>query len=348
MEQIYLDYGLPSASVFKKILKQEGINATAKQIKEFIEKQDEQQTHKRVVKSKNPKPITASGKAVNYQADLLDFQKYKGNNDGYAWLLIGIDVLTRKAGAVAIKRKTKEETAEAIDLLYKQISGTPILTTTDNGGEFNEVADKNTMHKTADVGDHNVLGMIDNFSLRIKSKIAKLIKRNNNTRWIDSIDSIVKNYNKTPHSSLDDNTPNEMEKYPWLARQYALNRFNKYQQKEAKKKQIKVGDFVRILEKKHKLSKGTDQTYSSEVYKVKEKDGQYYVLSDGDKYRKPFLLVVPKDEVDMVKKRNVVKEATKARKDKNQLNREDIREENIKRKTRDWKPTKRALEAIAR
>ena len=44
--------------------------------------------------------------------------------------------------------------------------------------------------------------------------------------------------------------------------------------------------------------------------------------------------------------RNVVKEATKARKDKNQLNREDMGEENIKRKARDWKPTRRVLETF--
>ena len=343
MERLYIEYGFPSASQFKKILKEEGVSATAKQINNFIKNQDEQQTHKRVIKSKNPKPITASDKAVNYQADLLDFQKYKGNNDGYAWLLIGIDVLTRKAGGVALKRKTKEETAEAIDLLYKQISGTPQVLTTDDGPEYNDIEEP---RKITDKGDHNILGMIDRFSLTIKNKIAKLIKRNGNTRWIDNIDSIIKNYNKTPHSGIDDNTPDEMEKYPWVARNIALERVNEYQQKEARKKQIKVGDFVRILEKKHKLSKGTDQTYSSEVYKVKEKDGQYYVLSDGDKYRKPFLLVVPKKEVSLEKKRNVVKEATKARQIKNQLNREDIRKERVKGNPREWKPTRRVLETF--
>ena len=135
---------------------------------------------------------------------------------------------------------------------------------------------------------------------------------------------------------------------PHSARQYALNRINEYQQKEAKKKQIKVGDFVRILEKKHKLSKGTDQTYSSEVYKVKEKEGNYCILSNGTKTRKNFLLQVPKNEVTTEKKRNVVKEATRARKVANQLNRENIVQERVKRKPREWKPTRRALESIAR
>ena len=77
--------------------------------------------------------------------------------------------------------------------------------------------------------------------------------------WIDNIDSIIKNYNKTPHSGIGDNTLNEIEKFLCVARNIALERVNEYQQKEWKKKQIKVGDFVRILEKKHKLLKGTDQ-----------------------------------------------------------------------------------------
>ena len=79
---------------------------------------------------------------------------------------------------------------------------------------------------------------------------------------------------------------------------------------------------------------------------MKEKDGQYYVLSDGTKTRKNFLLTVPKSEVTTETKRNVVKEATKARKIKNQLNREDIRKERVKRKPREWKPTRRALETF--
>ena len=61
---------------------------------------------------------------------------------------------------------------------------------------------------------------------------------------------------------------------------------------------------VRELEKKHKLSKGTDQPYSFEVCEVKEKN---------DETRKNVLLQVPTSEVTTEKKRNVVKEATKAR-----------------------------------
>ena len=85
------------------------------------------------------------------------------------------------------------------------------------------------------------------------------------------------------------------------------------------------------------MSKGTDQPYSFEVCEVKQKN---------DETRKNVLLQVPKSEVTTEKKRNVVKEATKARQIQNQLNREDIVQESVKRKPREWKPTRRALETF--
>jgi len=36
MERLYIEYGFPSASQFKKILKEEGVSAAAKQINDFI------------------------------------------------------------------------------------------------------------------------------------------------------------------------------------------------------------------------------------------------------------------------------------------------------------------------
>ena len=85
------------------------------------------------------------------------------------------------------------------------------------------------------------------------------------------------------------------------------------------------------------MSKGTDQPYSFEVCEVKQKN---------DETRKNVLLQVPKSEVTTEKKHNVVKEATKARQIQNQLNREDIVQESVKRKPREWKPTRRALETF--
>ena len=89
--------------------------------------------------------------------------------------------------------------------------------------------------------------------------------------------------------------------------------------------------------KETQMSKGTGQTYSFEVYEVKQKN---------DETRKNVLLHVPKSEETTEKTRNVVKEATKARQIQNQLNREDIVQESVKRKPREWKPTRRALETF--
>ena len=62
-------------------------------------------------------------------------------------------------------------------------------------------------HKTNEVGDHNVLGIVDRFVQTLKNKIYKYFTKNSDSKWIDKIDKITENYNNTPHSSLEDQTP---------------------------------------------------------------------------------------------------------------------------------------------
>ena len=54
------------------------------------------------------------------------------------------------------------------------------------------------MHIMNNVGDHNVLGIID----AVENIIYKHFTSNNNAKWIDIFDKIVDTYNKTPHISL--------------------------------------------------------------------------------------------------------------------------------------------------
>ena len=57
--------------------------------------------------------------------------------------------------------------------------------------------------------DHNILGIIDRFALTLKNIFSKIFIRNNRPNWIDFYSLVVKQYNNTRHSALDDLTPNE-------------------------------------------------------------------------------------------------------------------------------------------
>src|SRR5690606_34938817 len=92
------------------------------------------------------------------------------------------------------------------------VLGKPIRIRSDNGSEFKGSVEhylkkNNITHIMNEVGDHNSLGVIDAGSKTLKNIIYKHFTANNNTKWIDILDKIVATYNKTPHTSLKEHTP---------------------------------------------------------------------------------------------------------------------------------------------
>ena len=88
--------------------------------------------------------------------------------------------------------------------------------------------------------------------------------------WVNSLSSIVKNYNETPHSGIRDIKPNDADETPNKERISSLNFWKAVKNNELTKDPLKIGDSVRIQTKKTILSKGFSQTFSSKVYKVIE------------------------------------------------------------------------------
>jgi hypothetical protein len=82
------------------------------QIKEFLK------VHQLHTENKpNPafKPITVYSVNDQWQIDLIDFSRFSNWNAGYKYLLCGIDVFSRKAFVVAMKRKS--DTTNAMKLV---------------------------------------------------------------------------------------------------------------------------------------------------------------------------------------------------------------------------------------
>ena len=71
---------------------------------------------------------------VLWQIDLIDFQKYKGSNRGFAWLLGIIDAFSKFVRVVPLKNKSASTVEKALRKIFEQ--GTPTLILSDNGGEW--------------------------------------------------------------------------------------------------------------------------------------------------------------------------------------------------------------------
>lgn len=306
MDELYKKFNFPAASKFYKILKDEGYNISLNQVKEFLANQSVDQIHKVVNKNRNKfKYITANFPNEIFQIDLLDYTKYSRTNKGYKWILICVDVFTRKAYAVAMKDKTAKITEEAFKQIIKEDK--PKVIFHDMGSEF-----KGTFHKFVDNNDiidvqnefknHNALGIIDRFSKTLKNMISKLMTSTESTKWVDDLPRLIKIYNDTPNEAIENLKPskvdsNEQNRIKIANLNFDKQLFNKSIDNVAKSR-IKAGDYVRIKIEKGTFTKGYEVSYSTNIYRVDKVDGTIAYINDK---RIPFnrLMVVPPGSLSM-------------------------------------------------
>jgi hypothetical protein len=295
LNELWKEYNYPSLTKFFQLIKVNKKKYTYDQIKDFIDNNTISQIHKRTFKkSKGFHHIQTYGPNVSWQMDLLDMQKYSKWNNGYKWILIVIDIFSRKAFAEALKDKTTERIEKALSKILGDSLKLPLVITSDKGGEFKGKVKKlldytDIYHRTAEIGDHHILGIVDRFSKTIKNIIAKVMTHNDNNEWINNLETIISKYNDTPHSSICNFTPNEAEIYDENIRE-CMN------EKDEPKDKLKIGDFVRIKLKKNIFNKGYEQTYSNKTYEIVDKIGHTYTLDDGTEKREFDLQMVKQKE----------------------------------------------------
>jgi transposase InsO family protein len=134
--------------------------------------------------------------------DIVIMDKFGRTNGGHLYILLLIDVFTRKGYAIPMKTKSIKDTANALTLFCHKYF-IPEIINCDNdtsflGKEFKKVIDENGIVLIEnDVGDHNALGIIDRFVQTIKNKIYKYFKTKNTTNWVSSLGNVINSYNNT-------------------------------------------------------------------------------------------------------------------------------------------------------
>ncbi len=341
MEELYKNYNHPSATKFKEILKQNNVKATNKEINDFVNNYTINQLHKPVSNYKlNFKFITTNEPYEMLQIDLLDYTKYSTTNKGYKYILIAIDIFTRYAYAEPIKNKTPSSVLQAF-MKFNIKKLTSIYH--DSGNEFKGVflkylTDNNIIDLKAELGDHHSLGVIDRFSKTIKTVIEKYMSLDSTTKYYDELPKIVTAYNKTPHSALNNISPNNAFKGDGYDYVKIINQSKQEYNKSLEKKltnKIKIGDYVRVKLKKKKFQKGYEITYSNKIYEVKEISGSKVILDDNTKHSINDVILTNKNniEIDNTEKNKLNKVATVKRK----IRKEGIQSEPVTYEPDYWK-----------
>ena len=334
IEKYYLDNFFPNADELYKLLKQDDIEITKKQVKEFLNKKDLEQIQK--IQNKDPKKsghIVAAYENQLWQIDIFILSKYEKSNKGYEDMLCAVDVFSRSVYCVKMKNKEAETVVEAFQKMLKIAKPVMIVSDTDSAftsNKFKQLIEyENIMHVFVPINDHNSLGIIDRFARTIKQRLTKIFLNKKSNNWIDYIDPLISKYNDTGHSAIANIKPKDASKPENIPIIAEINHMKRL--KNDTVTDLEIGDKVRI-NIKGQFDKGTEPQFSNKVYSVIKAVGQTIYLDNGEKKKRYKLLKVDKDAKDIEK--TIIKQAKQERKSKLIQKREDIKPDNVIREPR--------------
>ena len=343
IKEIYVNNNFPSFQKLYLLVKKSDDTINKNEVKEFLDNQYNYQVLKQQNKTKQSGHIIAFRPNELWQMDIFDLKKYAPYNKNYGYLFVIVDVFTRKAGLMPMKQKNASSCSTSLQEIINKM-GPPIIIMSDNDKAFLSKEFEQVLKTNDDIildtnvkDDHKALGIIDRFARTLKTIISNYFLYNNTKVWINDINKIIDIYNNTPHRGIEYLTPTEASQDKYHEQILNLNLLKN--KKNGSASDLSINDKVRIRIG-NIFKKGTEPSFSDEIYDVINTDNNKILLSNGKKYKRssllkivsvktkdlnqqPIAMQLPKPNV------NIIKEATKTHKIKQLHNRISIDQNNV-------------------
>ena len=201
------------------------------------------------------------------QSDLIDMQKFSGSNSGYNYILVVIDCFSKKLWTRPLKTKRGQETAQALRSILDSMQYPVQTMIFDEGLEYvnqyvSNLLDEYNIH-SYHIKSRLKASTAERVNRTIKQALWKIFHETKRTRWVDVLDDVVDNYNKTFHTTIK-MAPNEVT---WENRQQVFkNSFPKI--KDRITCRLKKGDRVRVQLNKDIFEKGFTKNWSDDIFTI--------------------------------------------------------------------------------
>jgi len=234
--------------------------ATTRSAKEFLAKRDSYTLHKPRRPRFARRKTDSKGIADLYQIALVDVTGLSSHNDGSRYLLTCIDVFCKRAWAVQVRRKTRQNLEEAFEKILAD--GNCNLLQSDKGTEFLNSTFQSMLRRRGIKLYIRPQSSNDSTGL-LKTKMFRYFTHANTRRYLDVLDDLLHSYNNTHHRSIgvapsEVNADNEdvvrVRLYPLKPQTYRW----KYA----------VGDRVRIGMQRQPFRKGYLGDWSEEIVEI--------------------------------------------------------------------------------
>ena len=258
-----------------------------KNILPWLESQDSYTLH-RPVRYRFPRRMyNVSNVDDVWEADLADLRSIDTYNDGYAYLLVVIDVLSKYAWVEALQDKTSSNVTRAFArILARSNNRMPQQLQTDRGKEFIGEAfqeflrKKNIEFRIARNPDIKA-SIAERFNRTLKERMWRYFTHTRDKCYINVLQKFVHAYNHARHSGIRMRPTDENHENARVARKNLIHR---YAARKKNPPKYKVGDQVRISTAKAAFAKGYESGWSSELFKIHRisvsREPFVYILQD--------------------------------------------------------------------
>lgn len=241
--------------------------------KQFINKNltEAQELHKPVTKKFQKRKIVTLGIDDLWAADLVIMSQFSSENGGYKYMLNVIDTFSKYAWSEPLKTKSGIEVAKAFSTILKKAKTvnhkSPNLLHTDKGLEFKNKDFKRVLEehkiKMYHTENEEKSAIIERWNGTLNRTMKVQFELQNNFRWIDMLQKLVKTYNNKLHSTTEMKPVDVTKEFEHeLLLQYSKNN------PKVTKPKLKIGDKVRLTVKKDIFSNKYRRNWTKEIFEV--------------------------------------------------------------------------------
>ena len=289
LKRIYYDPKHPAAyagldKLYRTVRKEGKFVLGRAKIRDWLLKQEDYAVHREDRTNIKRRRVVAPEVDYQWDVDTANMEYYKKHNDGYAYFLLAVDILSKFVWTVALRGTSGKEMTKAFRRIFTR-GRKPTKLRSDPGTEFanKDVRGLLKREKVNYFVTRNVVkaSYAERAIKTIKSRIARYMTRHQTHRWVDILDDVTKSYNQTYHRSIK-RTPQSVKpsdapilwqlQYDTLAkppRKPANPRVVRYK--------FKVGHLVRVSRMRRTFQREYDERWSRELFVVNERFMTEYI-----------------------------------------------------------------------
>uniref|UniRef100_A0A183BNZ6 Integrase catalytic domain-containing protein n=1 Tax=Globodera pallida TaxID=36090 RepID=A0A183BNZ6_GLOPA len=253
------------------------VNITRAEVRRYLAGQRVYTLHRQAIRRFRRLPTLASGLHTDWQADLADFRRLRENNQGYTYLLVCIDTLSRQVFVEPVRSKRAVDIVAAFKRIFRRCGYVPWRLLTDKGREFTAAAVQRYLREEEDVRHHCMetsplwhAGMAERANRSIKERLYRYFTHQGTKCWTRVIQRIVTALNASPNSSIFGLRPCDVTfaTAETLRRKLVARADAERSARAFRVPRFHTGDSVRIERHRHVFRKGYLPRFTDEVFTV--------------------------------------------------------------------------------